>query len=551
MNRESSPLPRFRDPSFLDERSGFETGRFGAHHLPGETWAEGNMFDSAVFFTPNCNMEDAVFSDKVWRDGSPDRLRALEEPDGRLLGELFYNDAIRRLQAIEQLTLPPKYSTIPNTGAFSRFEHIWGSALFVRQMCHKHGITGREASKLLIRTLLSDVGQTIGSHLGDWMFQGVGGAENQHDMELADYLETVGINDILRRHDYDPADVTFPDIEDWVEAPQPDLCVDRVDYGLREMNRWNTAVRMQGFKADDFTITPDGMLAMTDQRRARIFAEGFLLLSQEHWSEPTHRLMIDLLMLRTKLFYGEGRTPRTWVFEPLPKMGLVDLYEIHPRDLMYVTDPAQEHAYAFPDLGGHTIEAIMTSIARYRRQYVWPGRRNRIYNYMEQFTDSQSYQDIQASGSYKPLEHEDFGSYQDEYPQTLPAGFAILDAAEAEATQHDYFIDIPQPPFKTRQIDPLVQTADGFARLSELDPSYGDRLAEYKRILLAPKVARLAIVDPKTQEMMRNIIDNVEESWQQRIAQSRRMTPDELRSLVKTSASELYGSYPFMTFLEY
>lgn len=536
-------LPDFEDPRAQNEPYGFTTGLFDAQRLPGTTWAEGNAFRN--FFLPYCNMDEGIFEDPVWSFGDPGQLYINQPSEERVLGEIFYSDAIRRLQAVEQLTLPPEYTTIPNTGAFSRFEHIWGSVLFVRQMARQQGISGREAVTLQLRTLVSDVAHTFGSHLGDWLFQGVGGAENQHDLELAQYLEATGINDTLRKYDYDPESVTFPDITDWVEAPQPDLCVDRVDYGLREMNRWNPAIRSSAFRADDFTLTADGMLAMTDQRRARIFSEGFLLLSQEHWSEPTHRFMLDMLMLRTKLFYAEGRAPRSWVFH---EQGLLNLQDIHPRDLMYVTDAAQMHAYLSPQLPGHTMEAIMKGIAQYRRQYVWPGREQRIWNYMQQFCQTEQYDQVMATDKYTPLDHASFGSYQDEYPQAHPIGFAILNQAEAENTVNDFCIDLPQPPFKMRQIDPLVQSGNGFKRLSELDPSYGHRLEEHRDTLAEPKVARLAIADPAGRLLLRQTIENIEAHWQHRLNNSRRMSAEELRSLVNTSSLEIFGSYPFMIY---
>ena len=542
-------LPSFADLRAQDELYGYGGG-FGPQRLPGTSWEEGNMFDSAVLFMPNCDMENAVFTDKVWQFGHPDRLKVFEKPEDAVLVEIFYSDAVRRLQAVEQLTCPPEYTTIPNTGAFSRFEHIWGSVLFARQICEKFEITGREAVVYQLRTLVSDIAHTFGSHLGDWAFQGVGGPENLHDLELYKYLEAVGINDILRKHGYEPDEIIFPIIVDFIEAPKPDLCDDRVDYGLREMNRWNDSVRNQAFSVNDFTLTPERMLAMTDQRRARIFAEGYLLLGQEHWSEPTHRFMLDMIMLRTKLFYGEGRAPKSWVFESLPKLGLIALQDIHPRDLMYVTDPAQEQAYAMPNLGGHTLQAIMSGIARYRRQYVWPARKHRINQYMAQFIDQKSYAAIQQSGEFTRLESETYNSYRDEYPPTFPAGFAILDTEEAEATRSDMCIDFPQPPFPTRQIDPLVQTGSDFKRLSELDPSFATRLDEHERMLQRAKVARLAIADPKTYRMVRSIVDNVEAMWQQRLANTRRMDAEELRSLVSVSAREIFGGYPFMTFYE-
>jgi hypothetical protein len=549
MSERLNRLPHFVDTAGAeDEQFGFG-GHMRGYALPGE----GDMFDGRMF-VPNCNMEDAVFNDTVWMFGYPDRLRA-RDPENPVLEEIFYNDAIRRLQAVEQLTLPPQFSTIPNTSAFSRFEHIWGSVLFVRQMNELRSITGRTAQEAELRTLLSDVAHTFGSHLGDWMFQGTGGPENQHDIELESYLETVGINDILRKHDFNPKAVIFPEVNDWVEAKSPDLCVDRVDYGLREMNRWNDVVRLQAFKAGDFTITPDNMLAMKNQRRARVFAEGYLLLAQEHWSEPTHRLMEDLLILRTKLFYAEGRTPRTWVFRPLEdglKDGaLVPLAEIHPRDLMYVTDLAQLEAYALPNLGGHTLDAIMQSIAQYRRRYVWPGRRERIGRYMGQFAGKASYNQVLATGHFDRLDSPALASYKDEYPKTLPGGFAILDSEQATQTSDERFIDIPQPAFKFREIDPLVETATGFERLSVLDETYAERLIEYKRQMAREYTARLIVADPETHTMVRSIVDHTEAAWQERLHESRRMTPGELRSLVSISGQEVIGSYPFLTFLTY
>lgn len=100
--------------------------------LPGSDWQGGNMFEGTAF-VPNCNMDAGIFYDPVWND----KLSISDGDNAAVLGNIFYNNSLRRLQAVEQLTLPPEYSTIPNTSAFSRFEHIWGSALFVRQMTVK------------------------------------------------------------------------------------------------------------------------------------------------------------------------------------------------------------------------------------------------------------------------------------------------------------------------------------------------------------------------------------------------------------------------------
>jgi hypothetical protein len=196
--------------------------------LPGASWESGNMFEYHQM--PNFNMEDAVFNDvNAWGFGNPGSLHVRELPN-KVFTEIFYSDVARRLLAIEQLTTPPQYSTIPNTGAFARAEHVWGSVLFTQQMCIKHKIDDETAAKYMARTLTSDLAHTTGSHLGDWIFQGIGGAEDQHDQELMEYLEATGVATMLRRNNIEPAEVVFPEVNDWVVASQPDLCVDRVDY---------------------------------------------------------------------------------------------------------------------------------------------------------------------------------------------------------------------------------------------------------------------------------------------------------------------------------
>jgi hypothetical protein len=51
--------------------------------------------------------------------------------------------------------------------------------------------------------------------------------------------------------------------------------------------------------------------------------------------------------------------------------------------------------------------------------------------------------------------------------------------------------------------------------------------------------------------MLRRAISTVDEQWQQRLEMGRRLTPAELSELIKVSAREIHGSYPFMTFLSY
>jgi hypothetical protein len=459
----NSELPTFRDYWGAEESGyGYFSNLYGPIELPGSTWSSGNMFEPGLTL-PNFNMDDAVFEDRgCWHWGQPAELRMADSPYAEAFTSIFFSGVIRRLQAVEQLTLPPEYSTIPNTGAFSTAEHCMGCMLFARQFSLQEGVSEEEAVQAEMIGLLHDDGKGFGGHKWDWLQQSVGGPENKHDEDLYKYLEVHGIIDILHRNNIDPQTVINPNLNSWADCPSPDLCVDRVDYGLREMNRWNTAIRSAAFSVRDFTRTPEGMMAMKDQQRARLFSEGYLSLSEENWSEPTHRFIEAIDMLRLKLFYGQGGAPRSWVFKASFDDGeaLVPLHEISPFDLMYVTDPAQALAMQTPNLGVQVLDTIMKDVSRYHRQYVWPGRSDRILNYMQQFGES-TYSDVLA-GNFEPLESTAFDSFREEYPPYLPLGFTIIDA-ESEAAQDTPIgtVDFALRPFKVRQIDPLVEMPGG------------------------------------------------------------------------------------------
>ena len=165
----------------------------------------------------------------------------------------------------------------------------------------------RQRTVLELRTLFSDVGQTASSHLGDWMFQGIQGGENLHDQDLRDLLETFGVDALLEKYGLTLDETVFPEVDDWVECPSPDLCVDRVDYGLREILRWSgratdIARYQQNLQNPQslFRINDQQMLEVTNEDFARRFAAGYSILPTEHWIQPVHRLQLELLQTAVK-----------------------------------------------------------------------------------------------------------------------------------------------------------------------------------------------------------------------------------------------------------
>lgn len=165
------------------------------------------QLERPAYHLEDCSMQ---IHDVVW--GSE---KIGDEEYGPLLIELARSDLFRRMQAIEQLTLPPEHTTIPNTAYFSRWQHIWGSLVFVRKMTRNDDrFSERERIIFQLRTLFSDVGQTAFSHLGDWIFQDGNSSEDLHDQELRSLLEECEVDKKLEPYNITLDEVVFPDIEE-------------------------------------------------------------------------------------------------------------------------------------------------------------------------------------------------------------------------------------------------------------------------------------------------------------------------------------------------
>ncbi|MBI3624377.1 hypothetical protein HY218_01960 [Candidatus Saccharibacteria bacterium] len=243
--------------------------------------------------------------DAVWGEA-----KIGDESGDEVFFALLDHPVIRRLQGIEQLTLPKPMTTIAGTSEFSRWEHAWGSVILTRKLAAPLNLAPREQRVKEIRTFLSDSSHWAFSHLGDWIFQGSGGAEDEHDQEQRAFLIKTGVAELLNEFGYSLDEIlVLSEHEDWVEAKTPDLCVDRVDYGAREMLRWLTRSPelLGAINEFPFFVDGQGRLVITSEKAAVLFTKAFLLLSTEHWQEPSHRLQERLLeeMVKHAIAYHE------------------------------------------------------------------------------------------------------------------------------------------------------------------------------------------------------------------------------------------------------
>lgn len=463
--------------------------------------------------------------DAVWGD-----CEIGDKPYDELLIKLAKTPLFQRLQSIEQLTLGPDYATMPNSTDFSRWQHIWGSLVFVRKMVEgDERFSERDRAAMELRTLLSDVGHTAFSHLGDWMFQGINGGEDLHDKDLKQLLQVTGVHELLQEYGFSLDEVVFPDKKDWVECSSPDLCVDRVDYGMREILRWvaptvplNLHLRELRNPKNFFAITEDNQLAMKNAHAARYFCTGFGLLPTEHWAHPTHRLQLELLQTMLKGVLADEAAENA----------------LHPRDMLYGVDADFNHHFQGRD--AKFLNTTMKDIAVWQRRIFIEERRHDLDRVFMGMADPE----WQFPDFPEPL--WSYTRDTEEPVKRLPPQLDIIEQPDVQAqamVATERGLEVNLPSLKARVVDPLVMVDGQPTRYSEIEPSYKPYL-EGQRRTMAKKYKATILMRPDVAERIVRASEQTAEAWR-RLVQRERSAP----RLAEKVVDSAIGGRPFDVFL--
>jgi len=188
-----------------------------------------------------------------------------------VLIELLSSAPVLRLKNISQYGLPDKYYHLKN---FSRYEHCVGVMILLRKL----GASIEEQ----IAGLLHDVPHLAFSHVADWVFgEGKKGIENYHDLISEAFMMNSDIPVILKKYGFDfdriMDDGNFP----LMESKAPDLCADRVDYALRELQAWlNPGIVSRCVEG---LVNHDNQIVFNNAKVAYLFATHFLQLQTLNW----------------------------------------------------------------------------------------------------------------------------------------------------------------------------------------------------------------------------------------------------------------------------
>lgn len=437
-----------------------------------------------------------VVHDLVWGE-----CEIGQEAGDQVIPALLHNPLVRRMIAVEQLSLDEQTETVSGTAPFTRWEHMWGSLVFVRKMTENQNMDARDRLILQLRTFVSDLGHTAFSHIGDWIAQETM-TENQHDLDLPKLLEHSGVIDLLESFDIAKEEV-LTDTQDWIECDAPELCVDRVDYAARQLFRWfgddETARRV--LRPESFSVV-DGRLVMNNEEDARWFSKAFLLLSTEHFSEPFHRMQLKFQEEVVRYVMA------------CPYVPLLSIYGGHrgvyaPREQMYTIDGDVQYT-ADRFIYTRRLRTLMEEFGQIRRQRFAERRQPAMRQYLQSNTTSypDPFTQEQQSEGGRAVQV----SLADATVSLRPVGATKLGLAKDVPEQGIYefglpilkprFVDAPykQPvsdeeiaqgaPF---QLDPKTGQAFTIHRLSETDANFRQLMAEQRRIFQRAYIGRLSV----------------------------------------------------------
>lgn len=189
-----------------------------------------------------------------------------------LLLDIIESSALQRVKGVSQHGIT---ALIGITPSFSRFDHCLGTMLLVRRL-------GADINEQ-VAALLHDISHTAFSHVIDYVFDDHNG-QNYHEEKKKEFVSNTDIPEILKRYGLDWHEFMDGEQFSLLEQPSPDLCADRLDYFLRDLEFLKLA------KGDDISRVlkslevVDGQIAVNNHNVARWLAYTYIEADRASWS---------------------------------------------------------------------------------------------------------------------------------------------------------------------------------------------------------------------------------------------------------------------------
>ncbi|MEE9525040.1 MAG: HD domain-containing protein [Candidatus Woesearchaeota archaeon] len=205
-----------------------------------------------------------------------DKIYGEFEIKDELVKAIINTKAMQRLKGIDQHC---GYAITRGETIVSRFDHSIGVYLLLKKL--------NAPFEEQIAGLIHDVAHTAFSHIVDYVYEQEktqGYHENFHE----EIIKNSEIPALLKKHNLDINYILDEKNFPLLEKEIPDLCVDRIDYFLRDMDSINKS-DMQKTKEyiEAFIVLNNGII-IKNKELARKIADDFMEMNLEFWGLGYH-----------------------------------------------------------------------------------------------------------------------------------------------------------------------------------------------------------------------------------------------------------------------
>lgn len=213
-----------------------------------------------------------------------DKVYGSQTIDDPLVLELLHAPAMQRLKKLHQYGV--YHMNVPEWNT-TRYEHSIG----VYILLSKFGASREEA----VAGLLHDVAHMAFSHVADYVFdrnleQDVG------DNLTKDYIQDqTRIPEILNGHGMSVEKILDKDAYPLLESDAPDMCADRIDYGLRDGRTFGLTTLSDTTRYLNHLQVHNNRWVFDDAAVAREYAEDIAIMSESYWNAPWGVFMYHMM----------------------------------------------------------------------------------------------------------------------------------------------------------------------------------------------------------------------------------------------------------------
>ncbi|NHM34043.1 HD domain-containing protein [Neobacillus terrae] len=206
-----------------------------------------------------------------------------------ILEELIFSKPVQRLKGVYQ---GGASYFVNDKWNVTRYEHSIGVMLLIKKL----GGSLEEQ----IAGLLHDVSHTAFSHVIDFVFENKN--EDYHEKIYHQIITDSEIPRILSKYGYDYRNILL-DNSNWslLEQPAPELCVDRIDYTLRDMYQYENITKEEIEIFLDNLIIREGKIYLKDIKTAEWFVRTYYKEVIDFFMNPLNIYGYDFLAKTLKI----------------------------------------------------------------------------------------------------------------------------------------------------------------------------------------------------------------------------------------------------------